>query len=45
MHAPVPSAGSNNLIYQLNDPPAFTPAPFVVLPHLAGNFVDIPACG
>src|SRR3990167_5986128 len=40
-HAPAPSAGSNDLIYQLDDTPAFAPAIFAALQHVLAAFVGI----
>lgn len=39
--APAPSAGSNDLIYQLDDRPAFVPAIFAALQHVLAAFVGI----
>ncbi|WP_372874237.1 nucleobase:cation symporter-2 family protein [Pseudomonas sp.] len=40
-HTPAPSAGSNDLIYQLDDRPAFAPAIFAALQHVLASFVGI----
>ncbi|WP_300655618.1 nucleobase:cation symporter-2 family protein [Pseudomonas sp.] len=40
-HAPAPPAGSNDLIYQLDDCPAFVPALFAALQHVLAAFVGI----
>lgn len=39
--APAPSASSNDLIYQLDDRPAFVPAIFAALQHVLAAFVGI----
>nr|WP_298147519.1 nucleobase:cation symporter-2 family protein [uncultured Pseudomonas sp.] len=40
-HAAAPSADNNDLIYQLDDCPAFTPAIFAALQHVLASFVGI----
>jgi xanthine permease XanP len=40
-NATAPSVGNNDLIYQLDDCPAFTPAIFAALQHVLASFVGI----
>src|SRR3990167_7368068 len=40
-HAQAPSSGSNDLIYGLDDRPAFAPAIFAALQHVLASFVGI----
>ena len=40
-HAAAPSADNNDLIYQLDDCPAFAPAIFAALQHVLASFVGI----